>query len=112
MQFSFFSLFAYLGVLTVSFYFASLYEKYGKKSCLILTYLTLVCFCGFRFFVGNDYAGYVKHFSLISIYEENVIFIEPGCYSNGLLSGISMYFLLQQPFLISLFCGNCVMKEF
>ena len=56
-----------------------------KKSCLILTYLTLVCFCGFRFFVGNDYAGYVKHFSLISIYEENVIFIEPGYYALNLL---------------------------
>lgn len=89
MQFSFESLVAYLGVLIVSFYFASLYEKSKKKLYLILTYCTLVFFSGLRFFVGNDYFGYVTQFYLIKTYEENVVFLEPGYYWLNLLFSFS-----------------------
>ena len=63
MKADFYSLFCYLGVMLVSMFFAHLHEKKtSDKIFLVLSYLTTVCFCGFRFFVGNDYWGYYNLF--------------------------------------------------
>lgn len=63
MKADFYSLFCYLGAMLVSMFFAHLHEKKtSDKIFLVLSYLTTVCFCGFRFFVGNDYWGYYNLF--------------------------------------------------
>lgn len=61
-----YSLSCYIGALILTMTFAHLYEK-GKKQNLyiILSYLTTICFCGFRFFVGNDYYGYYHLFHVL-----------------------------------------------
>lgn len=85
MQLDFYSLFCYITALFVSFYLADGYEKsplggLKRKLYLLSVFLFVLFFCSFRFFVGNDYDGYVKGFYLIQQYGSNVMLWEPGYY--------------------------------
>ena len=84
MEFHFSTLIWYLGVLLISYSFASAAEKsHGeekRKKFFLMSYFTVLAFCAFRFFVGNDYTGYYQGFKLIQTYEENVMLWEPAYY--------------------------------
>lgn len=84
MEFHFSTLLWYLGLLIISYSFASAAEKTHntnkKKKLFFSSYLFVLLFCVFRFFVGNDYSGYYDGFKLIQSYEENVLLWEPGFY--------------------------------
>lgn len=85
MELDFYSLFWYIFSLSVSFVLARGYEKspdhtLKKKLYLLSVFLFVLFFCGFRFFVGNDYGGYVEGFYLIQKYESNVTLWEPAYY--------------------------------
>lgn len=60
-----------------SVFFAYKYEKSPERSnirklYLFITFLIVVCFSGFRYFVGNDYPSYVKTF--YTFQKSNIIF--------------------------------------
>lgn len=85
MQFDLYTLFCYVFALLLAFLFAYGYERerqnnLKKFGCLIISFFVVLCFCGFRFFVGNDYQRYVEGFYYIRQYESNVWLWEPFYY--------------------------------
>ncbi len=93
MEFHLSSFLWYIGVLVLSYIFASRAERSKndnkRRWNFFVSYLIVVSFCALRFFVGNDYYNYYASFNLIQKYEENVLLWEPGYYYLNLLFSYS-----------------------
>lgn len=67
------SLISYSLALLLSFFFASMSDNCKSKKYKLfyysLSFMVIVLFCGLRFFVGNDYAGYFHGFNSIRTYD-------------------------------------------
>ena len=86
----FYSLSAYGGALCVSMIFAAAYERTHRRGYWIGSFLTTLFFCGFRFYVGNDYDGYFNYFQTICTYPDvSWYIVEPAYVALNLLFSFS-----------------------
>jgi len=76
-----YSAFVYNFCLVLTLYFAHLYEKshgINKIIYLYISFIIIFLFCSLRFYVGNDYGGYVRIFEDAKF--GRLSYIEPGFY--------------------------------
>ena len=80
-QFFLYSDFIYTLCLVLTLYFAHLYEKtqgVNKNVYLFSSFLIVFLLCSLRFYVGNDYGGYVRIFEDAMF--DRQTYVEPGFY--------------------------------
>lgn len=70
------SLIIYGSALLISYVFAYIYDLTKRNKYLFLSFVTIVLFCGLRYDVGFDYAGYVDIF--YNIKYDLPTYVEPG----------------------------------